>query len=544
MLYAMEYKLTCFLLLAVSLLSVKADLQVQIVKEGVNIYRNINESLTLNCTATTNGGGPLESIYWKKDRKDINSTLSSNNWAVKTITSISRSDAGYYKCAAKYKDRVEDDAVFVNVKGKPMIFKSGEPELFTRSPQWPQDGDPVLDLRCHATGSKIITYIWLKDGKEIKQMNGFSFLPAINNGKTLRLSPVGKDKQGKYTCEASNKYGKDSHNITVRVLDRFEHPVITAEKSIISSYIGEANIFVCNGKNVIELEADAAWLFNGKEITKEQIENSSRLHAEVNYEGSSKTMRMSLLINQTSLQDAGNYTCRVFINDETSEQTTLLVIKRREKRQSGDTKETILTTKELAGLIVGVILLITAILIVILYLTKKKTKINYPEIPKGPFKYGAFVTYNSQDFNWVEKNLLPLLEKNGIDLCIHYRNFEPGVAIHENMVNSVYRSRVVIVVMSNNYMKSKYCRAELDYAVHRSLEEHGTNPLIILCIDPDIKKNRLPKEIKNKTFLDFTSNVEKATWEKRLLKYIKWSDENENAREDKEEEECAVLIKH
>lgn len=168
------------------------------------------------------------------------------------------------------------------------------------------------------------------------------------------------------------------------------------------------------------------------------------------------------------------------------------------------------------------------------------------EIPKGPFKYGAFITYNSQDFNWVETNLLPLLETNGIEICIHYRNFEPGVPIHENMVNSVYRSRVVIVVMSNNYMKSKYCRAELDYAVHRALEEHGTNPLIILRIDPEIKRNRLPKEIKNKTFLDFTSNVEKATWENRLLKYIKWDgddkDVNENVKGDEEEEECVALI--
>lgn len=97
---------------------VQADLKVQIVKEDVNIYRDINESLTLNCTATTDDGQPIEAISWTKDSKAINSTLFSNNWAVKIITNISRSDAGYYKCVAKYKGREEKDAVFLNVKGK------------------------------------------------------------------------------------------------------------------------------------------------------------------------------------------------------------------------------------------------------------------------------------------------------------------------------------------------------------------------------------------------------------------------------------------
>jgi hypothetical protein len=112
------------------------------------------------------------------------------------------------------------------------------------------------------------------------------------------------------------------------------------------------------------------------------------------------------------------------------------------------------------------------------------------------------------------------------------------------MVNSVYESRVVIVVMSNNYMNSKYCRAELDYAIHRAIEEHGSNPLIILRIDAGMKKSKLPKGIKNKTFLDLASTVEKDTWEKRLLRHLKLNgnDENENEEDVKYDDDDEVQV--
>lgn len=150
------------------------------------------------------------------------------------------------------------------------------------------------------------------------------------------------------------------------------------------------------------------------------------------------------------------------------------------------------------------------------------------EIPKGPFKYGAFITYSSHDYPWVKANLLTFLHENGIETCIHYRNFEAGELLQQNIVNCIYKSRVVIAVISKHYMKSKYCCSELEYAIHRSIEEPGFNPLIALKIDETIKQKKLPLAIRRKTFLDVTSDVEKDTWKQRLLVHVKGKEDDQN----------------
>lgn len=143
------------------------------------------------------------------------------------------------------------------------------------------------------------------------------------------------------------------------------------------------------------------------------------------------------------------------------------------------------------------------------------------EIPEGPFKFGVFITYSSQDYGWVQANLLPFLKDNNIETCIHYRNFDVGVLLEQNIVNCVYKSRVVIAVLSRNYLRSKYCRSELDYAIHRGIEQPDTNPLVTLKIDNQIPKRQLPLAIRRKTFIDVTSDVEKDNWKERLLLHIK-----------------------
>jgi len=70
-------------------------------------------------------------------------------------------------------------------------------------------------------------------------------------------------------------------------------------------------------------------------------------------------------------------------------------------------------------------------------------------------------------------------------------------------------------------MRSKYCRSELDYAIHRGVEEPDTNPLITLKIDKQVREKQLPLAIRRKTFIDVTSDVEKDNWKERLLLHIK-----------------------
>lgn len=131
-----------------------------------------------------------------------------------------------------------------------------------------------------------------------------------------------------------------------------------------------------------------------------------------------------------------------------------------------------------------------------------------------------FITYSSQDYDWVEKVLVPLFEKHKVRYIIHSRDFELGKPIAENMADCVYQSRKVLVVMSMNYIGSAYCNAELQMALQRSMEQDQSSCVVVIRID-DMKKNKIPKSLRHKTFLDYTSREEKNTWEQRLLENVK-----------------------
>ena len=94
----------------------------------------------------------------------------------------------------------------------------------------------------------------------------------------------------------------------------------------------------------------------------------------------------------------------------------------------------------------------------------------YLERADGSYVYDAFVAHNSNDASWVVTHLLPRLETEGrYRLCLHQRDWPAGREISENIVESIEASRKVIVVLSNNFAQSQWCRLELEMANHRRL---------------------------------------------------------------------------
>ncbi|KAJ7375788.1 Toll-like receptor, partial [Desmophyllum pertusum] len=87
---------------------------------------------------------------------------------------------------------------------------------------------------------------------------------------------------------------------------------------------------------------------------------------------------------------------------------------------------------------------------------------------KWNLTYDAFIIYSTLDADWVLKNPSPALEeKHGLKCCVHYRDFTLGIPFRDNMVESVYKSRKTVAVVSNNFFNSNYCGSELDLALHR-----------------------------------------------------------------------------
>ena len=111
------------------------------------------------------------------------------------------------------------------------------------------------------------------------------------------------------------------------------------------------------------------------------------------------------------------------------------------------------------------------------------------------------------------------MDKNHIKYVIHSRNFLPGKPWVDNMADSVYNSRKVILVMSTNYLSSGFCQDEMRMAMHRCAERNDSS-LIVVRID-DVKVRDMPKSLRHRTFIDVTSKEEVSTWQKRILEFVR-----------------------
>ncbi|KAG8447659.1 hypothetical protein GDO86_014969 [Hymenochirus boettgeri] len=97
-------------------------------------------------------------------------------------------------------------------------------------------------------------------------------------------------------------------------------------------------------------------------------------------------------------------------------------------------------------------------------------------------EYDGFVIYSSEDDEWVTKQLVPILEgEKKFKLCLHCRDFLPGIPIITNIVNEgLLKSRNALVVLSNNFLQSKWCIYEFEMAKTWQWFEHDAELIVIV----------------------------------------------------------------
>ncbi|XP_040822206.1 toll-like receptor 6 [Ochotona curzoniae] len=107
-------------------------------------------------------------------------------------------------------------------------------------------------------------------------------------------------------------------------------------------------------------------------------------------------------------------------------------------------------------------------------------------------EFHAFISYSEHDSAWVKSELVPNLEKAGLQLCLHERNFVPGKSIVENIIDCIEKSYKSIFVLSPHFVQSEWCHYEL-YFAHHNLFHEGANNLILILLEP-IPQNSLPSK--------------------------------------------------
>lgn len=132
--------------------------------------------------------------------------------------------------------------------------------------------------------------------------------------------------------------------------------------------------------------------------------------------------------------------------------------------------------------------------------------------------FDAFVSYSKKDEAFVVQILSPELECGtpSYRLCLHYRDLPVGGYMSDAITEAMDSSRRTILILSENFLKSEWCRYEFKSAHHEVLSACKHRLIVIVLgrlsqqdLDPDIRL-----WLKNSTLLRWG---DKMFWER--LKY-------------------------
>ncbi|PSN56123.1 hypothetical protein C0J52_10640 [Blattella germanica] len=134
------------------------------------------------------------------------------------------------------------------------------------------------------------------------------------------------------------------------------------------------------------------------------------------------------------------------------------------------------------------------------------------------FQYDAFVSYSNEDRNFVVR-LVAMLENYEpfLRLCVYERDFEIGSVISESVLQSVALSRRTLLIVSDAFARSQWCRWELQLAENHRLflsdeiQETG-DPLIIIKLGEIARPHLTPTLkylLRTRIYLEWNSEPRK-----------------------------------
>ena len=150
----------------------------------------------------------------------------------------------------------------------------------------------------------------------------------------------------------------------------------------------------------------------------------------------------------------------------------------------------LLWMKAMLGLSISGIMFITVISLLyrfryeLLYLwLKLNARVRHSVLSEDAYKYDAFVCYCQENYLWIRHELLEHVEyqcpENNIKLCFHHRDFLPGAAIVDNIIDALEASRYAIIVISQDSVKSEWWQFEFNMAHQMSLERKHN---MMICV--------------------------------------------------------------
>ena len=112
---------------------------------------------------------------------------------------------------------------------------------------------------------------------------------------------------------------------------------------------------------------------------------------------------------------------------------------------------------------------------------------------------------------WRIQNLRFLVEKKGLNLCIHQRDFMVGHAVTDNIINAIQSSRKTVILLSKAFLKSKWCLYEFHMSRMESIySRDGNSSVIVVMLENTPPDKLMPLEmiewIKRESYIEYTDD--------------------------------------
>ncbi|XP_077373586.1 uncharacterized protein LOC144016386 [Festucalex cinctus] len=97
--------------------------------------------------------------------------------------------------------------------------------------------------------------------------------------------------------------------------------------------------------------------------------------------------------------------------------------------------------------------------------------------------FHVFISYSSTDCQWTH-SLIERLEARGLCVCYHERDFTPGRTVLENMSECIQESQKVLLVLSSEFVRSRWCLLEANMSLFRDCLER--KPIVPVLLEPAV----------------------------------------------------------
>ncbi|KAK3862557.1 hypothetical protein Pcinc_031593 [Petrolisthes cinctipes] len=207
------------------------------------------------------------------------------------LTSVREDDQGWYECKVFYLDRTgaADNGTWVHLDVH-------APPRFTTTPEdvtYVNIGDSII-LNCEAEGTPKPEIFWFREDKSVEPSDTVGI---FNDGTELRINKIRDEDIGDYVCVARNAEGRVHHEAKVVIAGG---AVIVTPPQNQTLLEGEKVEFPCEAK-ALPGNVTVMWKREGVAIEKLSWLDSRSL---IRRDG-------ALVINPTSSEDGGFFTCEV-----------------------------------------------------------------------------------------------------------------------------------------------------------------------------------------------------------------------------------------